>query len=242
MLRLLRAETYRLVRKKSLYLAFGGLVVAYVALAVVRSGGFTDASAATDAQTFFWLLPGVAGGLLFAAIYADDLTSKSLITLVGHGTSKAVIVATKLVLMVVSSLIVFGLAPLVHLGVYAALGWPASAATWHVVVAIAVRYWLLALGFAVLSGIVAYALQKVTFAVVAYLLLAFSVVTGLLTMALKTFAPGLVDYLLSGVTVRVFAGLTTGAPLVAPAVTYVVYLIAAAVVSVVAFTRREMEF
>ena len=85
MLNYMRGELYRLLHKKSLYLFFGALALGYTLVAFVRSGGLGEDSLLGDAANFFGYLPALAGGFLFAAVYTDDLSAKSLATLVGFG-------------------------------------------------------------------------------------------------------------------------------------------------------------
>jgi len=238
---LLRADVYRLVRKKSLYLYFAGLGVAYALLTYIRSGGFTPESVTSDAMTFFTLLPALAGGALFAAVYTDDLGSRALITLVGSGVRKPVIVVTKAVLLAIGTALVFAVVPVVHAGLYAALGYPPTGA-WTLLYAIAVKFWLTTVAFAVLAGIVVYGFQRATFGIVTYLLLGFGVVSGLVGAGLRSFAPDLAAYLMSGITDRVLLALTGDGGLTWPLVEYGVYIGLAGVVSAVVFGRREMEF
>jgi len=242
MLRLLRGEIYRLTHKKSAYVYFLGLAVAYVLLAYVRSGGFTGSSVLDDAMTFFGLLPALAGGFLFAAVYTDDLNSRNLIALVGFGLGKTRIIIAKALLMAGSSLVIFAVVPVVHAGLYGVLGSPASPAVWTTLYAVSAKYWLMTVAFAVLSGIVVYGLQRTTFAVVAYILLAFGVVSGLLATGLKAFAPGLAGYLVGGITDKIAAGLAAGGALVGPILQLAVYLVIAGTVSAIVFNKKEMEF
>ena len=242
MLRLIRSELYRLAHKKSLYVYFGALAVAYLLVIYVRSGGFTAQSITDDAITFFNFLPALAGGFLFAALYTDDLNSKNLITLVGFGMSKAKIVTTKLVLMAVLSALVFALVPLFHCAAYSLLGWPATASDWLVVYAVSLKAFLTTLAFAAVAGIAVYGLQRTTFAMVLYILLSFGVISSLLMVALKSFAPSLADYLMSGISSRITAAVIGGGALTVPAVEYVIYVLLAAGLSIVVFYKKEMEF
>ena len=242
MVRLIYGEMYRLLRKKSMYIYFCALAAAYVFLIFIRSGGFTAESVTNDAVTFFWLLPAFIGGYLFAAVYTDDLNSKNLIALVGFGVRKTEIVTAKFIIMTILSIVFFGIAPLFHCAVYAALGWPIIAGTLGTVYAAAVKFLLMTVVFSVLSGIAVYGLQRATFAIVLYILLAFGVAGSLLTMALRTFAPNLVKYLISGITDRIFSGMTGGGSLIGPITEYIIYVVTAAAVSILAFHKKEMEF
>jgi len=242
MLKLLRGELYRLLHKKSAYIYFAALAVAYALVIYVRSGGFTAQSVVDDAVSFFYLLPALVGGFLFAAIYVDDLNSKNLISLVGFGTSKTRIVIAKFILMALLSAVAFALAPLLHSAIYMLLGWAPSAQGWLMIYAVSLKYFLMTVAFAVLSGIVVYGLQRTTFAVVLYLLLAFNVVSSLLSLALKSFAPGLASYLMAGISDRAMTAVASGGSVVAPVLEYAIYVVIAGALSVLAFHKKEMEF
>ena len=242
MLRLIRGEIYRLFCKKSLFIYFGALTLGYLALAFIRSGGFTPESVIDDALSLFILLPALVGGFLFAAIYTDDLNSKNLISLVGSRASRATIIFAKFVLMALFSVVAFGLAPLLHLGIYALFGQVATAGMAKMLFATAFKYLLASLAYAALSGIVVYGLQRTTFAIVTYLLLAFGVVSGLVSVALNMFAPSLIQHLITGITDRILLTLVSGGSLVFPLIEYTVYVVIAVAVSLVVFSRREMEF
>ena len=242
MLKLLDSELYRLLHKKSMYVYFGALAAGYFIISFIRSGGFREESVVNDAMTMFSLLPALAGGFLFSAIYTDDLNSKNLISLVGYGVSKAVIVMTKFVLIALLGVIVFGLAPLYHCAIYTLLGQTVTADMMAMIYAVSLKNLLAVMVYAALSAIVVYGLQRATFAIVTYLLLAFGVIGGLVSVMLNTFAPKLTEYLISGITDKILLGLLTGSPLFMPLVWYMAYVLVSLVLSVVAFYRKEMEF
>jgi len=242
MLNLIRGEIYRLLHKKSMYIFFGSLAVGYFLLAFIRSGGFGEESVVTDAMNFFFFLPATAGGFLFSAIYTDDLNSKNLTALTGFGMNKAKIVTAKFILAVLSGTIIFGLAPLFHCAVYAALGCAANTGIIMAVYAISIKFMLITLAFSALSGIAVYGFQRTTFAIVLYILLAFNVVGSLLAAALKPFVPNLAAHLMSGITDRIFACVISGVLPVLPAAEYILYTAIALSLSIMVFYLKEMEF
>ena len=242
MINYMRGELYRLLHKKSLYLYFGALALGYALVAFVRSGGFGEDSLLGDASNFFGYLPALAGGFLFAAVYTDDLGAKSLATLVGFGMGKTKIVLSKLLLMALSGAMIFALVPLLHCGVYAALGCAVNGGALGMIYALALQALLATLGYAALAGVMVYGLQRATFAFVLYILLAFGIVGGLLATVLKMFLPNVGEHLLSGITLRIFSGVTGGGPLALPIIEYAVYAAAAAALSAIAFNKKEMEF
>jgi len=236
MLKLIHGEIYRLLHKKSVYIYFCSLAVGYFLLAFIRSGGFREGSILNDAMNFFFFLPALAGGFLFSAIYTDDLTSKNLTMLVGFGINKAKIAAAKYILMLFSCIVVFGLAPVFHFAVYAALGCTAAGALTAVYM-LSLKYLLMSLAFAALSGVAVYGLQRVTFSIVLYILFAFNIIGGLLATAITPFAPNFAAHLISGVTDRIILG-----GQVAPVIEYTLYTAIALILSVAAFYKKEMEF
>jgi ABC-type transport system involved in multi-copper enzyme maturation permease subunit len=108
---LMRGELYRLAHKKSLFIYFAALTVAYLLLAFIRSGGFTATSAGDDAMSLFGFLPPFIGVILFAGVYTDDLDSRNLIALVGFGLGKVRIVVAKLVVFALLAGVIFALVP-----------------------------------------------------------------------------------------------------------------------------------
>jgi len=238
----LKGEIYRLLHKKSTYLYFAALALGYVLLAYIRSGGFTAESVVSDALTFFNLMPALAGGFLFAAIYLDDLNSKNLAMLVGYGLSKTTIVIAKFLLMFTLSALAFALLPLFHGAVYAVMGWAPTAGNWVALYAISLKYFLMTVAFALVSGILVYGLQRSTFSAVLYLLLAFNIVSGLSSMVLRTFAPGLSNYLMPAISDRVMTAVIQSSSVVLPLVEYTVYIAIAGVLSALVFQKKEMEF
>ena len=247
MLRLINGEIYRLLHKRSMYIFFALLAACYAFLAFVRSGGFNAESILRDANTFFEYLPVLAGGFLFAAIYTDDLSSKNLISLVGFGTGKTKIVIVKFILMAVFCAIAFCMAPLYLCGVHAALGWTASSDTMAAIFIISLRHFLVSVGFAALSGIVVYGLQRMTFAIVAYVLLAFGIISGLVSWILNSdfisaVFPNLSSHLMAGISGRIQAAVANGDPFILPAIEFAVYITVAIALSSLAFHKKEMEF
>lgn len=240
--KLIRGELYRLLHKKSMYIYFGVLAVCYLLLAFVRSGGFDTESVVDDSITFFNFLPALAGGFLFSAIYTDDLNAKNLITLVGYGLGKTKIVLAKLILMLLFGAAVFGLAPLYHCGVYALLGHGATAGQLGIIYAASLKFLLLTVAYAALSGIVVYGFQRTTFAIVVYILFGFYVIRTLLTTVAKLLGLNIQNYLLSGITDRIFSGMVVGGSVVFPILEYLVYIAAAVALSALAFNKKEMEF
>ncbi|MDR1463687.1 MAG: hypothetical protein LBJ11_00090 [Oscillospiraceae bacterium] len=244
----MRGEIYRILRKKNLYIYFGAFALGYILLVFIRSAGeFSEQNLLADAENLFVFLPAVIGGYLFTALYTDDLHSKNLTALIGCGMGKAKIVLSKLLLMALFGALLFGLVPLLMDAVYAMFGAPASAAVLKAVYIWALKSLLTMFAYAALSGIVVYGVQRATVAVVLYLLLALGIVSQLLGLLFSwdfvaSIAPNLADHLMSGISVRIVFSLLGSGSGTSAWIEYAIYVAASAVLSVVAFHKKELEF
>ena len=239
--RYLRGECYRLLRKKSLYAYYAALAACYALVTYVRSGGFGPGSVVGEAINMSNFLPVLAGGVMFAAIYADDLGARNLTVLVGFGLGRLRIALSKLIIMAASVAVMYALVPVVHVAMFRLLGWPASPGDWAMIYAAMAKHAASTMAFAALSAVLAFGTQRATFAIVAYTLLAFGIVGGMAAAGLNAFAPGLSDHLMSGISDRVMVGLLGDGPLATPLAEYAAYVAAAFAASVAAFHRKEME-
>ncbi|MDR2524288.1 MAG: hypothetical protein LBC95_01960 [Candidatus Nomurabacteria bacterium] len=247
MINYLRAEIYRLSRKKSLFVFLALAALGYLLVAVMRSGSLGAESILGDAS-FFILLPPVVGGVLFAAIYTDDLGSKNLSTLVGFGLSKVKIVIAKLVLALLLTALIFGLVPLLSYVFYAVLGFPASGETLGAIYLSLLKYYLLSVVFMALGAVVVYGIQRSAASIVTYVVLAFGVVGQLLGLLLgadfvNDFLPNATSYLASNLASQLYTALAGGdGSVLGAGIGLAIYLAAALVVSAVVFNKKEMEF
>jgi hypothetical protein len=230
-----------------LYVYFGALAVGYLAVVFIRSGGMAAEGLLADAESLFMFVPVLVGGYLFSALYTDDLHSRNLSVLIGFGMGKGRIVVCKLILMAVCGAVVFGLIPLYMYAVFAVFGHAASASMLAGVYVVALKGLLSTFAFSALSAIVVYGLQRATFGMVLYVLLSLGVVSQLFAVLfslelISSVIPGLAEHLMSGITLRIMAGLLNGESIISAVVEYVIYVAAAALLSVFAFRKKELEF
>jgi ABC-type transport system involved in multi-copper enzyme maturation permease subunit len=243
----LRAETYRLLHKKSLFIFLAIITIGYLLIIFSRSGNLSEALILKDVD-LFTLLPPLVGGVLFAAIYTDDLNSKNLSTLVGFGLAKIKVVATKFILATAVSALLFGLVPLVMYLAYTVLGCPVSGQTMVRIYLAILRYFLLTVSFMALSGVVVYGLQRSTVAIVTYVVLSLGMIAQLLKMLFNThFVTGILpnanQHLPSNIVDQLHANLATGSgPIIWLGTELVIYVIIAIIISTILFNRKEMEF
>ncbi|MDR0514171.1 MAG: hypothetical protein LBG81_03295 [Coriobacteriaceae bacterium] len=241
-------EAYRIIRKKSMYLYFGAFAFLYLLLVFMRAGtGNADTQILQDAEVLSSFFPAVVGGYLFAAIYTDDLNAKNLGTLIGFGMGKAKIVIAKLVLVLAFGALFFGLIPLFLWAANTLFGGSIPSSAWQVLYAWAAKSFLETLAFSAVSAIVVYGLQRATFGMVTYLLLALGIISQLMSALLNwdmisSVLPGLSQHLMSGISFRVMVGIVSESMPLEPLVEYLVYVAAAAALSVLAFRKKELEF
>jgi ABC-type transport system involved in multi-copper enzyme maturation permease subunit len=256
MLNYLKAEFYRVFRKRSMYIYFGALAAAYAivavaayAIATVTQSYMIEADAIlVDAQVAFSLLPVFVGGYLFAGLYTDDLGSKNLSALIGFGLSKAAIVLSKLILTAVFTIVVYGAVPLFMWAVYAALGHAPEAATLSLVFKqYALFSLLLTFAFSALTAIVVYGLQRGTFAMVLFVVLSTGSVSNMLGLLLKWHViadvfPGLEQHLAYAVAMKLAGYVAAGEPVLALTAEFLAYCAVATALAVLAFRKKELEF
>ncbi|MDR0591260.1 MAG: hypothetical protein LBG75_01725 [Candidatus Nomurabacteria bacterium] len=243
----IRAEVYRVLHKKSLYIYFGCIAVGYTLLTLISAGAANETSVGRDAANLFFLLPAVVGGYLFATLLGDDLSSKNLTTLIGFGMNKAKIVVSKLLLVAGLSAVILGITPLFMAGIYAVIGHSPSTASLEGAYTESFSMWLTLIACTAIASIATYGLQRVTFAMVLYLLLALRVIDQLLSMVfswnlIRDLAPNLSDYLVTSITSRIQLGATLDGTMLAAIIEYGVVLVVATVLSVIVFNKKESEF
>jgi ABC-type transport system involved in multi-copper enzyme maturation permease subunit len=246
MINYLNAEIYRLLRKKSLYIFFFATALVYLVLVtIMRLSDLSDEPEPLflDAYNLFILLPPVVGGVLFSAIYTDDISSKNLSTLVGFGLSKVKIVVSKFILGLTFSAVIFALVPLFMFVVYSAFGFVTSAQTMLSIYELLFKYFLITVTFMAFSGMVVYGIQRSTFAIVAYIVLTIGLVGQLLTLLLSNLAENAADNLPTNIINRLYSNLTSGdASILWLCVELIIYIAFSLIISVFLFKRKEMEF
>jgi ABC-type transport system involved in multi-copper enzyme maturation permease subunit len=249
MSRYVRAELYRLAHKKSLLIYLVALVAAYMALVFIRSSRLDDDTFMSDISNLEQWLPLFIGGILFAALFTDELGCGSLGAMVGYGLSKARLVVSKLALIAGCSAVLLALVPPIFAAVLALFGAAPVQGDVSAAYALMLKAWMVIVAFSTVAAIVAYGSQRATFAIVAYLFLSAGIVSGLLGAALSSetvsaIVPGADQLLASRTSLNVSSALIAGAPgeALVPAVEWIVYVIVATFIATLVFNKREMEF
>ncbi|AMC92586.1 hypothetical protein AOC36_00825 [Erysipelothrix larvae] len=122
MLQYIKAELYRLARKRSTYIYYGVLVAAFVGIMLLLVN--------VDSPTFFLEL---GFGLVqvvslfvttqvFLAVYCDDIASKTYANTISTGLSRTALILSKVLLFVIHTVTVFIGLVLVYGGLYVYYG------------------------------------------------------------------------------------------------------------------------
>jgi ABC-type transport system involved in multi-copper enzyme maturation permease subunit len=247
--RYLTGELYRLVHKRSLYIYLVVLAALYAAAVFMRGANVGPTTLASDAGSLITWLPLLLGGFLFATVCTDELGCKALTAMVGYGLGKARIVVAKVLLMALASAVLLALVPLFMTGVLTAFGAAPAAGSLGGVYAYALKAWMLTVAYSAVAAIVAYASQRSTFAVVAYLFLAVGVVSAIVGLALGSDAvaavlPGASDLMAASISDHARDALLVGdyASTAVALAQWAVYTVVASAIAAIVFKRREMEF
>jgi hypothetical protein len=155
-------------------------------LTFIRSATLNAAGLLSQAQTLFSLAPAVIGGVIYAALYNDEVSAHMLARTRSLGYSALAIVGAKLLLSILIYVLVFAIAPLVMLACALPFGITPLPQLLVGLYALSLKAALMSIGFGLLSAAVAYTSGRSTFAIVCYLLLGFGIVSSLLNVALTT--------------------------------------------------------
>ncbi|MDR2416213.1 MAG: hypothetical protein LBD75_06535 [Candidatus Peribacteria bacterium] len=100
----IKADLYRIFRKKSMYMYFGILAIGYILMLVIFS--ITEGGKILgEISPIFMLVSLFGGGYLFATVYNDDLTAKTLPALIGFGIKRRMIVIAKFIVHTLMTLL-----------------------------------------------------------------------------------------------------------------------------------------
>jgi hypothetical protein len=237
----IRADFYRILRKKSLYITFAIFLVCYCFLVFMRSNGLTDDNIAVEGSLVFNLLSLAGGGVLFAALYGDDLSAKTLPAVIGFGRRKISIVVAKLIMAVIIYFLVFAMTLGVLHVVLTCFGLNASAEI-STLVNSCLTYLLIALAYVAIASVVAFGTQKATLALVTYVVLATGFVgtmVGLLLSAgfIKDMVGDLSQYLITPLVGRLISEFS-----LIHLLEYAIYGGVFVALSAVIFQKKDLEF
>lgn len=242
----IRAEIYRIMSKKSLYVFLGALLVLYAIMMVIQYGGHAPDGAGnivTQSKTLFSLMAILGGCFLFFAVYTDDLTAKTLPALIGFGKKRAGIVIAKLVVMVLFTVAMFVLTLFAFRALFSAMGYATGGDVARQLWSVVLEKSLMVVAFTAVSSVVVYGTQKAVLSVVLFAFLSSGIISQLLINFLdSSLVQGMVGSGVSDYTVIPIITAFVGGPTLATVVPYMIYLGLFVALSIVAFSRKELEF
>jgi ABC-type transport system involved in multi-copper enzyme maturation permease subunit len=192
------------------------------------------------------ILPLAIGGFLFATIYNDDLSARSLSSVIGFGLRKSTIVLSKLIIMIALCAVAVPLTFVANYGLFAFFGVDVGGML-NLSAGIFMQAGLLAVAYAAVASIVVFGIQKATLAITAYIFIAVGLARQLLGAVLGqevvvNTVGDLTQYLAHSITSGILTSVVTGPFDSLLVVQYVVYVAVAVVISVYVFRKKELEF
>lgn len=245
MLNHIKADIYRITKKKSLYLMMAIFTLGFSVIA------FNFRSMPQEFPEFVLLMaqmsPILIGVFIFGAVYSDDLKSHTVQTAIGFGRKRTEIVITKIIeaalLLLFFYIYVFAHIILMNL----IFSFNLSADSFKVMGYGAITYFLGTLVYFSIAGIINFSLQNSTFSTVSFVLLGTGFFESIFNLILNlNFMDSLLGwirpYLLERVIGDLFSALNGIGSLTTPLLVLSVYLIGALVISSIVFNKVELEF
>ena len=180
MINYIKAELYRLFRKKSLYIYYSVLAVLFLIVTYMMDDVLTPQNAVDYTQGILRFIPVLFGGFIFAAVYIDDLTAKSLPQAIGFGINKTAILFSKIIVSTLINIVFLIAALLIMCAAFIAFG-VNIAGIIDIMLKMLIRPVLLTAVYMAVGSIASFGTQKIPAAMTVYLF----------------FSSGLVDYLLN---------------------------------------------
>lgn len=243
MLNHIKADIYRISKKKSLYF-----------MLFLFSAGFITMSIAVKENNFYSLIlliislsPVLIGIYVFSTIYGDDLKAHSMQTAIGFGTKRSTLVLTKFIEAVIL-LFFFHLYALAHVFlVDFFLGYHLGMSIFKDLFIQLVVNFIAILALYGLSSNLIFTTQKSIISIVAYLLLALGVVDQILQLILSLplivkIVGNLQKFLLTTAQANLYSGIIQGADIIMPLTIILVYIFGGIALSVFLFDRVELDF
>lgn len=242
----IKAEIFRILSKKSLYLCWLALLAAFAVMMAIQYGGrvpMAESSIIMQGKTLFSLMMAIVGGcFLFFTVYTDDLGAKTLPALIGFGKKRSGIVFSKLIVMTLFTVAMFVLTLFAFLWLFSAMGYAVGGGVTEAMWKLVLEKTLTVVAFAAISSVVVYGTQKTALSVVLFAMLSTGFVSQLLinfldSSLMQGVAGGLSRYTIMPIIETAMADTTFAAFL-----PYAIYLGVFVTLSIVAFDRKELEF
>jgi len=176
---------------------------------------------------------------LFSTIYNDDLTAKTLPSLVGFGIKRSKIIISKMIISVIMSVLIFFAAFIVYYLIFTILGFNMDGNMRVGILNIAVVSLLKLLAYSTIASVVVYGIQKATFSIVAFILLVTGLISQILFLIL-THIKDIID-LYQFTLIPIVGGFIQEATFLT-LLPYIIYVAIFFALSIIAFHKKDLEF
>ncbi len=249
MLNYVSGELYRVFHKKSLYIYYGILFVLFAAMLFLLSNyntwslkGLVDIAAVVVANMLIFFV----GVQAFLSIYVDDLSGSTLSNIVSSGTSRFVLILSKLVISFIYTAVVMVACGLYFLliGLIVNRGFSADfLETVKPLLNLGLLSYLYIVSFMSVSSIVVYAIQKAALATTTFIILASGLISSIFLMlaSLSPILDFMQKHLLSTQIQTAFSQMMTQATWNWSALGWVGgYLVLSCAIALVIFQKKEI--
>lgn len=173
MIQYMKAELYRMFRKKSTFiLAIAGVVLLFVSMFIMDNPQRTAEDYAFAGQFLINFATVLLGTLLFYLVYLDDFKAKSSSAIISYGGSRNLFIVSKQILSLVVIVLAYAFMLVVFFIEAAVLGYFFTGDQVTQLVFSALGSILTVLGYCAIGSLIAYGSQKAILSLVCFLLLA----------------------------------------------------------------------
>ena len=245
MLNHIKADLYRITKKKSLYIMMALFTIGF---------SFVSFNFRTTPDVFpefigfiTQMSPILIGIFIFTIIYTDDLKSHTVQTAIGFGIKRTEIVITKVIEATIL-LLFFYLYVLVHIfAVNLIFSFNMNSDGFTMIFRYALTYFIQTIAFFAISSVIIFSMQKATLSTVFFVLLGSGFVDQILGLV---FSFNLIDkllgfikpYFIGNITNDFLMALNGIGDLLVPGLTFAVYIIGSIVIASFLFNKVELEF
>ena len=249
MMQYIKADLFRIFRKKSVYYFIFGCSVLYAGvLIILMTAGVTMDTYTIVASVLLNMVGLIVGTFVFALVFTDDLRSKSLQTAIGFGKRRSEIVMVKffdvVIVMSIFILIIFGVLSLTPL----LLSFGISLDLIRLIALNSLSAWLSVVVYTALACNVVYLTQKSTASVTAFVVMITGAMSTILTLILdQEFITKYVGQISRFMPANLMGSFGQG--IINSDITWVysliglvIYIVVSLVLSTVFFKHKELEF
>jgi len=232
------AECYRIIRKKTVYIYLGVLIGCMLFGVYLASSNMSLQSIKPVAMVCFTLFGTAASAYLLSVVHGDDLRAKTLVSVIGFGNERAVIVGVKLFLLAILTILTYGAAMLGYVLLLFALGFQLTASIIMGVFEVVLITALKGIAVSSIASVIAYAFQRTSLAIVVFVLVDvgfFAQIIGYLLTRFKLEE-------LSKYSINAILNELMKAVRVETVLPYIIYLSLFTLIAMFAFKQKDLDF